>query len=691
MQAALSGAFGRLAVSIGEMMDPARQVAARLWKRHATTSTERDPRIVSRLATAAVTGLGLLGLATTGVWMAGRFMHADPSLLAVEISVASRQRILVARVTTLAEQIAHGPTDSSVRDELAACTKRMMAAHIALLAGSEARLRAIAEQPVGCTSAETGWLVSDGRVSSRSAVLMQSGPDSLDAVMRRFTSAALVVSTLTAQDDALAARLGEIARVGTTALPERIDALVEAIRRNTEIKGQHWHNAADIALALVYLGLLVFWARLFQPIASAATKAFRELAETNVLLADRRKELEEANARLSETAARFRSLSDLSADWYWRTDREHRFCEVSDGIGRRGLLPERLIGQRLQDLIDQTTPAAAEGDEILAGYKSFRSFEFRLSRETPDADDHWLSVSGEPILAADGTFIGYRGVGRDVTRRRQATEALAQSTAKLEALIDAAPVAIAMFDREMRYITCTQRWIADYGLAGQTLIGRSHYDVFPNLPENFKEIHRRCLAGAVERIPEARISAPSGREMVVRREVRPWHDASGEIGGIIILNDDITAIATAIRSLQKSQERFRLLFDIAPVGLCLADPADGRILMASRTLSSMTGFSPAELKQLPLSAVAHGLPQTSDRPAPAEQAPAAAVEVMIQKNGGGEIAAIYSELSFLDEHNHPLRLAAIQDISWRREQEEGLWRAAHIDQLTGLPNRLLLT
>ena len=686
----MTGAFGRLALSISEMMDKARQAASRLWPEHTAAGMERDPRIVSRLATAAVTGLGLLGLATTGVWMAGRFMHADPSLLAVEISVASRQRILVARVTTLAEQIAQGPTDSSVRDELAACTKRMMAAHIALLARSEPGLRAVAEQTVGCTSGESGWLVSDGRVSARSAALMQTGPDSLDAVMRRFTSAALVVSTLTAQDDALAARLNEVTRIGTTVLPERIDALIEAIRRNTELKGQHWHNAADIALALVYLGLIVFWARLFQPMASAATKAFGELARTNGLLADRSKALEEANARLSETAARFRSLSDLSANWYWRMDREHRFCEVSEGIGRCGLTPDRIIGLRLQDLIDQTSPAATESGAIVATRKSFRSFEFRLSRETTGTDDCWLSVSGEPILAADGTFIGYRGVGRDVTRRRQATEALAQSTAKLEALIDAAPAAIAMFDREMRYITCTQRWIADYGLTGQSLIGRSHYDVFPSLPESFKEVHRHCLAGAIERIPEDRIIAPSGREMVVRREIRPWHDASGEIGGIIILNDDITAIATAIRSLQKSQERFRLLFEIAPVGLCLADPADGRILMASRALSTMTGYAPAELKQLPLTAMVRGLPETLD-PAPAEQAPATAIEVMVQKSGGTEVAAIYSELSFLDEHNQPLRLAALQDIGWRREQEEGLWRAAHIDQLTGLPNRLLLT
>jgi PAS domain S-box-containing protein len=106
--------------------------------------------------------------------------------------------------------------------------------------------------------------------------------------------------------------------------------------------------------------------------------------------------------------------------------------------------------------------------------------------------------------------------------------------------IDAAPAAIAILDREMKYILTSRRFLTDYKLKQQDLFGRSHYEVFPETPERLKEIHRRCLAGASESANEETFPRADGRLDWVQWEVQPWYEDSGEIGGIIIFSEVIT-------------------------------------------------------------------------------------------------------------------------------------------------------
>ncbi|MGO8817433.1 MAG: PAS domain S-box protein [Terriglobia bacterium] len=145
-----------------------------------------------------------------------------------------------------------------------------------------------------------------------------------------------------------------------------------------------------------------------------------------------------------------------------------------------------------------------------------------------------------PVRNASGETTNYIAIKSDITERKQAELALRESERTLRLFVRHAPAAIAMLDREMCYLVVSQRWMADYRLGDRDLQGLSHYEVFPEVPEGWREIHQRCLAGAVERCEEESFSRPDGSSDWLSWEVRPWRKMDESIGGIIIFSELIT-------------------------------------------------------------------------------------------------------------------------------------------------------
>jgi len=138
---------------------------------------------------------------------------------------------------------------------------------------------------------------------------------------------------------------------------------------------------------------------------------------------------------------------------------------------------------------------------------------------------------------------------------------LQESRQRLRLLIDHAPAALAMFDREMRYLAVSRRWRDDYGLAGRELVGHSHYAVFPEIGETWKAVHRRGLAGETVTSDEDRFERADGSVHWERWQVRPWLAADGTVGGIVIFSEDITQRKIAedrLREAFDEQQRARL-------------------------------------------------------------------------------------------------------------------------------------
>jgi PAS domain S-box-containing protein len=143
-----------------------------------------------------------------------------------------------------------------------------------------------------------------------------------------------------------------------------------------------------------------------------------------------RKRVEQA---LAESEGRFRGLTRLSSDWYWEQDSQYRFTYVSEGLREHfGLDPARLLGERWHEEADvHLVEGGWDGfRRQLEARRPFR--DLLLQHEAPDGRMRYARISGEPVLGLDGEFLGYRGVGRNVTAEVRGEQELKAAKAAAE-------------------------------------------------------------------------------------------------------------------------------------------------------------------------------------------------------------------------------------------------------------------
>ncbi len=159
-----------------------------------------------------------------------------------------------------------------------------------------------------------------------------------------------------------------------------------------------------------------------------------------------------------------------------------------------------------------------------------------------------------------------------------------------------APIGIAIFDRAMRYVAASRRFLTDQGMPADTpLIGRLHYDVFPDIPQRWRDLHAQVLAQGVELSHQGeRFERASGAVEWIRWSMAPWRTDGGEIGGLVLYTDVVTAQVQAQLQIQAAEARYRAVFDHAPMGVARVG-VDGRFLEVNEHYSAVTGFSREEL------------------------------------------------------------------------------------------------
>ncbi len=141
-------------------------------------------------------------------------------------------------------------------------------------------------------------------------------------------------------------------------------------------------------------------------------------------------------------------------------------------------------------------------------------------------------------------------------------------------IIEWCPVAIAVLDLDMRYLAASRRWLTDYNISNN-IIGLSHYEIFPEIPETWKNVHRRALNGEFLEQHEDKFVRADNSVHWLHWRVGPWFNQSGAIGGIILFSENIADTLAERESmeqeLQASEQKISGMVESAMEGIIFTD------------------------------------------------------------------------------------------------------------------------
>jgi PAS domain S-box-containing protein len=250
-----------------------------------------------------------------------------------------------------------------------------------------------------------------------------------------------------------------------------------------------------------------------------------------------------------------------------------------------GYTAEEAMGRSSHELLRTRSPTLMQ--EVEAQIAREGSWYGELTHTTRDG--RVIPVESRHVRVSYNGETYALETNRDITARKQAELRLAEREAQLALFIEHAPAAIAMFDDQMRYLAVSRRFLSDYQLpAANEVVGRSHYEVFPDIPQRWRKIHARVLAGEELGHEEDPFPRQDGRFELVQWSMKPWRTADGRIGGALLYSQFMT------RTLADTEARFQATFENAAVGIAHI-ARDGRFLRVNDALCRILGYPVDEL------------------------------------------------------------------------------------------------
>jgi PAS domain S-box-containing protein len=315
-----------------------------------------------------------------------------------------------------------------------------------------------------------------------------------------------------------------------------------------------------------------------------------------------------AEAALRESQARLQSLLDHAPLPLSLRDLDGRFLLLNrvaaDLIGDT---VENLLGRPPEELDDPEVASRTDDQErtVRAGQGAVT---FEMTAPHPDgSEDHYI-VTKYPVTDSEGRLTGVGGISLDVTERRRAELALHESEEATRAIIEHADDAFISADPGGRITAWNPAAERMFGWAAREVLGRAIADVL--VPPELRAAHEAGLArlsvGEAPRMIGRRIELSAlhrdGRRLLVETTISRVTRSGADVFQTFMR--DVTEQRLAQGRVQEAEERFRLAFDNAPIGIALVSP-EGRFLRVNNALTGITGYSAGVLLETTFQDITH--------------------------------------------------------------------------------------
>ncbi|MFP4331471.1 MAG: PAS domain-containing protein [Spirochaetaceae bacterium] len=254
----------------------------------------------------------------------------------------------------------------------------------------------------------------------------------------------------------------------------------------------------------------------------------------------------------------------------------------------------------IDDLLDEPEGAAWREFGYQYGVRSIAAFPIRragvvayvLTLYSPVArffDGREMELLSELIMDVE-----YALAGIDTEAKRVQAEAeRAEWQELMDYVVRHDPNAITVLDRELRHIYVSDRFCRDYRVERESVLGRPHYEVFPEVPERWRKVHARALAGEVLRSEDDYFVRADGSVDYTRWECRPWYRGE-EIGGIILYTEVVNAVREAEGQKRAALSAMEALLANSPHLVSILD-AEGVYWMVSDSVAEVIGVPKKEI------------------------------------------------------------------------------------------------